>query len=82
MKNYLKITFLYGSLLFAASSATVAIANEIENNKVITSDQFFLNAHKIYVVNDGKIVENGTHENLLINSKIYKSFYEKQLKKS
>lgn len=48
MKNYLKITFLYGSLLFAASSATVAIANEIENNKVITSDQFFLNAHKIF----------------------------------
>ena len=48
MKNYFKITFLCGSLLFANTSASIAVANEIENNKVITSEQFYLNAHKIF----------------------------------
>jgi subfamily B ATP-binding cassette protein MsbA len=36
----------------------------------------------IYVVKEGKIVTNGSHEELLLNSEIYKNFYEKQLKKS
>ena len=31
---------------------------------------------------DHQILENGTHEDLLKNSKIYKNFYEKQLKKN
>ena len=39
------------------------------------------NSKKIYVIDDGKIVADGNHENLLKNSKIYKNFYEKQLKK-
>ena len=41
-----------------------------------------LNANQIYVVENGKILENGTHENLLKNSLTYKNFYEKQLRKS
>ena len=40
-----------------------------------------LNSDKIYVVNDGKIVGEGKHNELLITSEIYKNFYEKQIKK-
>ena len=41
-----------------------------------------LNANKIYVIDNGKILENGTHEILLQNSKTYKNFYDKQLRKN
>ena len=40
-----------------------------------------VNSHKIYVVDEGKIVANGTHEELLKNSSTYKNFYEKQIRK-
>ncbi len=40
-----------------------------------------LNANKIYVIDNGYILENGTHEELLKISKTYKNFYEKQLRK-
>jgi subfamily B ATP-binding cassette protein MsbA len=40
-----------------------------------------LNASKIYVIDAGKILENGTHDELLISSKTYKNFYNKQLKR-
>ncbi len=36
----------------------------------------------IYVVENGEIVANGKHGDLLENSKIYKNFYEKQLRKN
>ena len=36
----------------------------------------------IYVVENGEIAASGKHNNLLENSKIYKNFYEKQLKKN
>ena len=40
-----------------------------------------LNSDKIYVVDNGKIIESsGNHEKLLINSKVYKNFYERQIK--
>tara|TARA_B100000989_G_scaffold146789_1_gene109409 strand:+ start:902 stop:2647 length:1746 start_codon:yes stop_codon:yes gene_type:complete len=41
-----------------------------------------LNANKIYVIDSGKILENGTHDELLISSKTYKNFYDKQLRKN
>merc|ERR1711966_394071 len=41
-----------------------------------------LNAEKIYVVDDGKVIGEGKHEELLISSNIYKNFYEKQIKRS
>ena len=41
-----------------------------------------LNSDKIYVVDKGQITDSGKHENLLASSKIYKNFYEKQIKKS
>ena len=40
-----------------------------------------LNSDSIYVINNGKVIENGTHSELLSNSEIYKSFYQKQIKK-
>ncbi len=40
-----------------------------------------LNSDNIYVVDKGKIVDSGSHENLLTNSKVYKNFYDKQIKK-
>ena len=40
-----------------------------------------LNSDKIYVIDNGSVVDEGKHEELIINSKIYKNFYEKQLRK-
>ena len=40
-----------------------------------------LNSDKIYVIDAGKVVDEGTHDQLLANSKVYKNFYEKQIKK-
>ena len=40
-----------------------------------------LNSNKIYVIDSGKIVDNGKHEDLLINSKIYKNFHDKQFQR-
>ena len=40
-----------------------------------------LNSDKIYVIDSGKVVGSGNHEKLLIDSPIYKNFYEKQLRK-
>ena len=39
-----------------------------------------LNSDNIYVVDNGKIIDSGTHEELLIKSKVYKNFYERQIK--
>ena len=41
-----------------------------------------LNSDKIYVINQGKVVGEGKHEELLNSSEIYKNFYEKQIKRS
>ena len=40
-----------------------------------------LNSNNIYLVDSGKIIDNGKHEDLLAKSKLYKSFYEKQIQK-
>jgi ATP-binding cassette, subfamily B, bacterial MsbA len=41
-----------------------------------------LNSDRIYVMDTGKVVDEGTHGELLINSAVYKNFYEKQIRKS
>lgn len=38
-----------------------------------------IDSDKIFVVDKGKIIESGTHKNLLKNSSFYKSLYEKDL---
>ena len=59
--------------LLTKNKTTVVIAHRLST---------ILNANMIYVVKGGEIITNGTHEGLLANSKTYKNFYEKQLKKS
>ena len=40
-----------------------------------------LNSNNIYLVDSGKTMDNGKHVDLLAKSKLYKNFYEKQIKK-
>ena len=40
-----------------------------------------LNANNIYLIDNGKVIENGKHQDLLYKSIIYKNFYEKQIQK-
>jgi subfamily B ATP-binding cassette protein MsbA len=40
-----------------------------------------LNSDKIYVIDSGKVVGSGNHDKLLLDSSIYKNFYEKQIRK-
>ena len=41
-----------------------------------------LNSEKIFVIDKGNVVAEGTHERLLETSSIYKNFYEKQITKN
>jgi subfamily B ATP-binding cassette protein MsbA len=41
-----------------------------------------LNSDNIYVIDGGKVVGEGKHEDLLKNSEIYKNFYNKQIRKA
>ena len=56
-----------------SNKTTIVIAHRLST---------ILNSEKIYVVDKGKIIDSGNHENLLLNSKVYKNFYEKQIKRS
>ena len=40
-----------------------------------------LNSNNIYVIDSGKVVDNGKHVDLIEKSSLYKSFYEKQIQK-
>ena len=40
-----------------------------------------LNSHKILVFNKGRIVDSGSHKELLDSSDLYKNFYDKQIQK-
>ena len=40
-----------------------------------------LNSNMIYVIESGKVIDNGKHQELLNNSEAYKNFYEKQIQK-
>ncbi len=41
-----------------------------------------LNSDKIYVVDQGKIIDSGSHQDLLSTSSVYKNFYERQIKQN
>ncbi len=56
-----------------SNKTTIVIAHRLST---------ILNSEKIYVVDKGKIIDSGNHENLLLNSKVYKNFYDKQIKRS
>tara|TARA_Y100000816_G_scaffold204163_1_gene150532 strand:- start:6626 stop:8365 length:1740 start_codon:yes stop_codon:yes gene_type:complete len=40
------------------------------------------NSHKIYVIDNGEVVDHGSHNELLKNSQVYKNFYDKQIQKN
>ena len=54
------------------NKTTVVIAHRLST---------ILNASKIYLIDDGKVIDSGKHDVLLAKSLIYKNFYEKQIKK-
>ena len=41
-----------------------------------------LNSDKIYVIDNGQVVGEGKHDELLAHSNIYKNFYDKQIRRS
>ena len=76
----------------ATSSLDSETESKIQNAlKILTKDKTtiviahrlstILNSNNIYVIDSGKIIDHGKHEKLMINSKLYKNFYEKQIQK-
>jgi subfamily B ATP-binding cassette protein MsbA len=55
-----------------SNKTTIVIAHRLST---------ILNSDNIYVLEKGRVVDSGNHENLLINSQVYKNFYNRQIKK-
>jgi len=59
--------------------------NILTNNKtsIVIAHRLstILNSDNIYVVQSGNVIDFGKHEELLVKSKVYKNFYEKQIQK-
>ena len=58
--------------ILTKNKTTIVIAHRLST---------ILNSNNIYVVDSGKIVESGKHDDLMKNSELYKNFYEKQIQK-
>ena len=58
--------------ILTKNKTTIVIAHRLST---------ILNSNNIYLIDKGKIIDNGKHEDLLKNSNLYKSFYEKQIQK-
>ena len=58
--------------ILTKNKTTIVIAHRLST---------ILNSNNIYLIDSGKVIDNGKHEDLIIKSKIYKNFYEKQIKK-
>ena len=58
--------------LLTKDRTTIVIAHRLST---------ILNSNKIYVIDSGKVVASGKHDELLLNSEKYKNYYEKQIKK-
>jgi subfamily B ATP-binding cassette protein MsbA len=84
------------SSIILLDEATSSLDSETESKiqtalKILTKDKTtiviahrlstILNSNNIYVIDSGKIIDHGKHEKLMINSKLYKNFYEKQIQK-
>ncbi len=84
------------SSIILLDEATSALDTETEAKiqealKILTKDKTtiviahrlstILNSNNIYVIDAGKVVDNGQHNQLLNNSELYKKFYEKQIQK-
>ncbi|MDC3274031.1 ABC transporter ATP-binding protein/permease [Candidatus Pelagibacter sp.] len=58
--------------ILTENKTTIVIAHRLST---------ILNSNNIYVIDSGKIIDNGKHESLMVKSKLYKNFYEKQIQK-
>tara|TARA_Y100000591_G_C21815401_1_gene690417 strand:- start:415 stop:1911 length:1497 start_codon:yes stop_codon:yes gene_type:complete len=59
--------------LLTKNKTTIVIAHRLST---------ILNSDQIYVIDTGKVIANGNHEELLKNSPVYKNFYDKQITKN
>ena len=58
--------------ILTKNKTTIVIAHRLST---------ILNSNNIYVINSGKVIDSGRHEDLMSKSDIYKNFYEKQIQK-
>ena len=58
--------------ILTKNKTTIVIAHRLST---------ILNSNNIYLIDSGKVIENGKHEELMNKSELYKSFYEKQIQK-
>ena len=58
--------------ILTKNKTTIVIAHRLST---------ILKSNNIYVINSGKVVDSGHHEELMSKSEIYKNFYEKQIQK-
>ena len=58
--------------ILTKNKTTVVIAHRLST---------ILNSNNIYLIDSGKVIDNGKHEELLAKSKIYKNFHDKQIKR-
>ena len=58
--------------ILTKNKTTIVIAHRLST---------ILNSNNIYLIDSGEVVDNGKHEILIEKSELYKSFYEKQIKK-
>jgi len=58
--------------ILTKNKTTIVIAHRLST---------ILNSDQIYIVDSGSVVAKGKHDELLINSDLYKNFYEKQIRK-
>ena len=58
--------------ILTKNKTTIVIAHRLST---------ILNSNNIYVIEDGKVIDNGKHDDLMIKSVAYKNFYEKQIQK-
>jgi ATP-binding cassette, subfamily B, bacterial MsbA len=76
----------------ATSSLDAETESKIQDAlKILTKDRTtiviahrlstILNSDQIYIIDAGNVVTNGKHDELLNTSELYKSFYEKQIRK-
>ena len=58
--------------ILTKNKTTIVIAHRLST---------ILNSNNIYVIDSGKIIDHGRHEDLMKKSELYKNFYEKQIQK-
>ncbi len=58
--------------ILTKNKTTIVIAHRLST---------ILNSNNIYVIDSGEVIDNGKHEELLVKSKIYKNFHDKQIQR-